>query len=53
MNIINDSMIYIDVNLIPSRYALDVTFLPNIIVDIRMDIIGIKILIKLVCVGRK
>ena len=37
-----DKIIYIDVNFNPSRYALDLVFFPNIIDDIRMEIIGIN-----------
>lgn len=42
MEIIIDIMIYIDVNFIPSRYAFCLVFLPNIIDDIRIEIIGIN-----------
>lgn len=39
---IRDNIIYIDVNFIPSRYAFDLVFFPNIIDDIRIEIIGIN-----------
>jgi len=36
---------YIDVNLMPSRYAFSLVFFPKIIVDINNDKMGISILI--------
>ena len=39
---IKDRIMYKDENFIPSRYAFDLVFLPRIIDDIRIDIIGIK-----------
>ena len=39
---------YIDVNFIPSRYALDLVFLPRIMDDIRMEIMSINIFITFV-----
>jgi hypothetical protein len=50
-NRIIDKIMYTRVNFIPSRYALDVTFFPNIIVEISKEINGIIILIKLVLLG--
>ena len=47
-DIINDSIIYIDVNFKPSRYAFSFVFLPSIIDDNRIDIIGISSFIILV-----
>ena len=48
IEIIIDIMIYMDVNFIPSRYAFCFMFLPNIMVDIRIEIIGINSFISLV-----
>ena len=42
-----------DVNFIPSRYALDLVFLPKIIDDIRIEMIGIKSFIILVGIVKK
>lgn len=42
---------YRDVNFIPSRYAFAFVFLPNIIEDIRIDMIGINSFIILVLKG--
>ena len=41
-DIIKDMIMYKDVNFIPSRYALYLEFLPSIIDDIKIDIIGIN-----------
>ena len=52
-DIIMDRIIYRDVNFIPSRYAFDLVFFPNIIVDIIIDIIGINSFIILVGIVKK
>lgn len=50
--VISDKIIeritYIDVNFKPSRYAFDLVLLPKIIVDVRIEMIGINNLIVLV-----
>ena len=48
IDIIIDNSMYIDVNFIPSRYAFCFEFLPRIIEDTRIDIIGINSFISLV-----
>jgi len=48
IEIIIDIIIYKNVNFIPSRYALDLVFLPRIMDDIRIDIMGINNFITLV-----
>ena len=45
---IMDNNMYRDVNFNPSRYALDLVFFPNIIDDIRIEIIGINSFITFV-----
>ena len=40
-----DKIMYREVNFIPSRYALDLVFLPRMIDAIRMEIMGINSLI--------
>ena len=44
----NEIMIYIDVNFSPSKYAFILVFFPRIIVAIINEIIGISILIILI-----
>lgn len=48
-----DNSIYSDVNFRPSRYALDLVFLPNIIVDKRIEMIDINSFITLVGIIKK
>ena len=50
---IMDKNMYIDVNFNPSKYALDLVFLPNIIDDIRIEIMGINSFIIFVLNGIK
>ena len=48
-----DRIMYGDENFIPSRYAFCLVFLPKIIDDIRIEIIGISSLITFVGMFRK
>ena len=48
-----DNIIYSDENFNPSRQALDLVFLPIIMDDIRIEIMGINSFITLVGIAKK